>query len=157
MPIANLMQTSMKKTGILMKCMDEEKWKPGVQVEDTKVTLRLGDGSSAEYPRDPAQLEIIPLFGPTGVSKIHIPPTRGDNNSKEGKPQVLLPTKGNGPAPVWVDNSHVILMNAFLGLMMFEVQPSKSQRKTEGSSSADQKRKGTAKRLWLDKIISIPK
>ena len=38
-------------------------------------------------------------------------------------------------------------MNAFLGPMMFEVQPSKSQRKREGSSSADQKRKGTAKRL----------
>ena len=169
MPIANLMQTSMKKTGILMKCMDEDKWKPGVQVEDTKVTLRLRDGSSAEYPRDPTQPQIIPLFCPTGVFEIHIKPTRMGNDSNEGEPQVFLPTKTNGPAPLWVDDSYVIrrrpdntlvkyprrssqqeiipAMNTFLGPMMFEIPPSKSQRKGEGASSADQKRKGTAKRL----------
>ena len=88
MPITYLVHTSMKKTGILV----EEKKKLGVQVEGRKVKIRLGDGSSAEYPRDPTQLQIILLFGPTGVSEIHIPPTRGGNNSKEGKPQVLLPT-----------------------------------------------------------------
>ena len=169
MPIANLMQTSMKKTGILMKCMDEEKWRPGVRVEDTKVTLRLGDGSSAEYPRDRTQPQIIPLFCPTGVFEIHIKPTRMGSDSNEGEPQVFLPTKTNGPAPLWVDDSYVIrrrpdntlvkyprrssqqeiipAMNTFLGPMMFEIPPSKSQRKGEGGSSADQKRKGTAKRL----------
>ena len=85
--------------------------------------------------------------------------------------QVFLPTKTNGPAPLWVDDSYVIrrrpdntlvkyprrssqqeiipAMNTFLGPMMFEIPPKKSQIKLkgEGASSADQKRKGTAKRL----------
>ena len=172
-PIAHLMCTSIKKTRILIQAEDEDKWRPGVQVEDTKVLLRLEDGSMAEYPRDPMQPQIIPLFGSTGLQTIVIPPSGGVNDIGErvhtGAAQVFPPTAMIEPCSLWVNDTNIIhrlpdntlikyprdpsqkeiipALNAFAGPVTIEIPPSKPVGSRGKPQHADTKRKGKAKRV----------
>ena len=158
-PIDNLMCTSLKKTRILIRSDGKDPSRPDVQVEDTKVTVRLADGSKAEYPRDPTQPQNIRLFLPTGVGTIKIPPTREPKDTKDradGRTaQVFPPTEMSGPGHVvWIDDTnntgHLFIpaINPFVGPVMIETPPSQPVgSRGQSMMVANQKRKGRAKKV----------
>ena len=159
-PIDNLMCTSIKKTRILIRSDGKDPSRPDVQVEDTKVTVRLADGSKAEYPRDPTQPQNIHLFLPTGVRTIKIPPTREPKDIKDradGRTaQVFPPTEMSGPGlgHVWIDDTnntgHLFIpaINPFVGPVMIETPPSQPVgSRGQSMMVANQKRKGRAKKV----------